>query len=76
MSLVRALATRIGFILEDSATTALIWAEDDQLSPMERFCRLKQAGSDVLVIAEVALALISHAEPEPSPDANVSLPQV
>ena len=75
MSLVRALATRIGIILEDTATTALIWAEEDQLSPAGRFRLLEQTGHDVVVIAEAGLALIGHDEAKELPDDNVSHPQ-
>lgn len=62
-SLVRALSTQIGIILEDSAATALIWAEDDQLTPLERFQQLQLAGADVMRIAEATLAIIRRAEP-------------
>lgn len=64
LSLVRALTTRIGMIMEDGATVALIWAEQDQLSPRERLDLLKQAGADISVIAEAALALSGRAEAE------------
>jgi hypothetical protein len=74
MSLVRALATQIGIILEDAATTALLLAEEDQLSPKERFHHLQLAGADVMRIAEATLAILRRAEADTSLKTSASRP--
>ena len=59
-SLLRALCTRIGIIMEDEASTALIWNTDDPLTPADRLIRLQEAGSAISRLAAAGLTLLAR----------------
>jgi hypothetical protein len=55
--IIRQLCTRVGCLMEDSSVIALMWSEDDELSPNERIGTLRRAVRDMVALLDAAEAI-------------------